>query len=734
MKNTILSIFIFTSILSSQSTNSSDWFQFNPHSDISKSRIIMKDWLDKPAGKHGFVQVRNDQMICEDGTPIKFWGVNICSERPYTSAGKVDEWVETLSAFGVNGVRFHKFTFHGMLEDLPTNLSQEKYERLDYFHSQLKENGIYYGWSPIYGHKPRPGDSLRLAAYSEIKNADLKSHLSGSTIGLVNFSEDLQDLHIELMVNMLNHKNPNTGLRYADDAALAFVEFQNEDNIFFATTERIIELCPTYKKILTDKFTTWLKGKYGSSKKLKETWTNEAFNWGKEVKNIYWELDSGNITPIVNHGIYDYEYKKYQSQNKPLPVFLLDMARFLYEEQVNFYKKFENAIRETGYKGMLVGSCWQAGSGISHYYNLGADYIVDLIDRHNYFGGGTGHSLRPGKMKNESMLSKPSSGLLSLGMQQVKDRPFSISEWLSLVPNEWIAEGSPIIAAYGLGLQGWDGSFSFASDYPFFTETLHTPGVYNVMSPLQLSLYPAIARMVYRGDIKEGKIISTRNVSIPSLDKGNVGFFETIEQQNDIKDYGGIIPRESLASSKVVVDFVDSFRETNNPDLTEFWDTEREIIRSLNNQLVWYYSGKGFFTINSASTQGVVGFTNGKLISVDDLTIQTENEFAIILVTSREMDSNLKNSNNILITAIARAKNTGMKFSDDKTELLNSGTAPILIEPVNFTLGLNEKNVSTCFVLDHVGNRTGVRLEIEKDKIVLDGNLNKTMYYEIIMN
>ena len=31
---------------------------------------------EKPAGKHGFVKVQGDQFVFEDGTPVRFWGVN----------------------------------------------------------------------------------------------------------------------------------------------------------------------------------------------------------------------------------------------------------------------------------------------------------------------------------------------------------------------------------------------------------------------------------------------------------------------------------------------------------------------------------------------------------------------------------------------------------------------------------------------------------------------------------
>src|ERR1019366_9428502 len=66
-------------------------------------------------------------------------------------------------------------------------------------------------------------------------------------------------------------------------------------------------------------------------------------------------------------------------------------------------------------------------------------------------------------------------GLLRVGMDQVMNRPFSISEWTSVVPNEWVAEGPPVIAFYGLGLQGWDASFHFASNHSALRTTLSHP-------------------------------------------------------------------------------------------------------------------------------------------------------------------------------------------------------------------------------------------------------------------
>ena len=71
---------------------------------------------------------------------------------------------------------------------------------------------------------------------------------------------------------------------------------------------------------------------------------------------------------------------------------------------------------------------------LPHYLNLKSDALVGFIDRHNYFGG----------QLNDTMLSQPGSGYFSSGLQQVIDRPFSVSEWVHVYPSLYSAEGPAI--------------------------------------------------------------------------------------------------------------------------------------------------------------------------------------------------------------------------------------------------------------------------------------------------
>jgi hypothetical protein len=622
-------------------------------------------------------------------------------------------------------VRFHKFTWHAYKGDSSTRLDSEKWQRFDYFQSELRKAGIYYGWSHIYGHKVQPADRSRLLAYDELVNVKLPwAHLNATTASLVNFAEDLQELNIELTVHMLNHRNPHTGLRYADDPALSFVELQNEDNIFWSAIEKTLEQTPAYRSLLCRKFSQWLKNKYGNQTALVNAWGKDQLPEGET-------LDKGNVYPKPNHSWFSAEYENARKESRPVRQAYLDRAQFLYEEQIKFYNRFSEAIRRTGYRGPVVGSCWQAGTGLTHLYNLYADHQVGIVDRHNYSGGETGHQMVPGKVDNTPMVAKPGTGLLSTGLQQTEGRPFALSEWMSLIPNQWTAEAAPLVAAYGMGLQGWDASYAFALDYPHFTKTIHTPGVYNVTSPTHLTLYPALAAMLYRNDLKEGQTIIRRPVNMAEVSAGKTTFSDKIEQDYDRKQFSGDVPLAALAVGPVKVAF-DSAK-TPQPETAwqKHWRETEKVVVSNTGQLRWDYQGKGHFTINTAGTKGLVGFAEGKELQLGELTLKTANPFAVIFLSSLEKEKSLMNCRRMLVTTIARAVNSGMEYNADTTRLTSPGQAPILLEPVKLTLGFNRKGKAVVHVLDHDGVRTSQTLKLNKGVLQIDGSLTKTLYYEI---
>ncbi len=680
--------------------NTEGWFAFEPEEDFSASVIDVSEWLDAPAGKHGLVQMREGRFLFEDGTPVKFWGTNLCWSDPAPEKETAERWARFMAKYGVNCIRFHKFTDSGAGMGLggedSTSMDPEKMDRMDYFVRCLREQGIYYGWSPIFRHKIVPGESERLRAPQEV--FAWQEEKGWGDTGLVNFADDLQEIHLELILGLLEHHNPYTDLRYADDPALVFLEIQNEDDIFWGATREAVEHCPTYKALLCTMFCDWLREEYGSQQALLEAWGEESLQGER--------LDENDIYPPPGHHAYSPENFADNPERRHR---LLDSARFLYETQNDYYGRFAEAMREAGYRAPMIGSCWQAGHGIPHYYNLHADCRVGFVDRHNYYGGGAGrHSMAVGPLKATQMVSRPGSALLTTGMQQVEDRPFAFSEWTCVLPNPWGAETAPLIAAWGLGLQDWDASYQFCSrtNPDLWWETLSARGnVYNVDNPLHLGQYPALARMIYRGDVQPGEPVAVRRIYVPALRGGSPEVEERVEQEGDVKVFGGAVPPEALAVGRCLVEFPEEPAEDEFADLQQSRDEDEMGVRSNTGQLTWSFAGGGYAVIDTPGTQGVVGNAPDETVELGDLTVDLQTPFASLLVTSLQPGKTIAEAERLLVSAFARAVNTDMEYSDDFEELLDIGEPPVLLEPVEAEIAMAGEELEV-HALDHAGRLT----------------------------
>jgi hypothetical protein len=360
----------------------------------------------------------------------------------------------------------------------------------------------------------------------------------------------------------------------------------------------------------------------------------------------------------------------------------------------------------------LIGSNWQAGRAFSHFANLHADATVGTIDRHNYFGG---------KRANATMLARAGSGMLSSGMQQVADRPFMLSEWIHESPNEYGLEGPALLGAYGLGLQGWDVSYIFQNtDTAGFSAKVGRDR-WDATAPTILGVFPAVARQVLRGDVKESAVTATRNVHAPSLFAGKLGFDDKVVQGYDEKELDSSkVSARALAVARSVVAFNDA--PTAVFDLKPF-EKDNALVSSTG-QLRWK---EGFFTMDTEATKAVVGFAGGQSCVLGNVTIKPESRFAAVYVTAPGRSDTIANAKSLLIVALARARNTGMKFSPAGARLLIPGVAPILMEPVKATLAIPGK--SRVVLLDHDGKRTDKTLPVVNGTFTIDGARDQTPYY-----
>ncbi|MCS6950366.1 MAG: carbohydrate binding domain-containing protein, partial [bacterium] len=90
-------------------TDTRDWYPLDTSPDdyTQPAVVDLSRYLHKPAGKHGFLTVRNGKFVFEDGTPARFWGVNIVAGNVFMDKTTAERTAARLAKFGCNMVRLH---------------------------------------------------------------------------------------------------------------------------------------------------------------------------------------------------------------------------------------------------------------------------------------------------------------------------------------------------------------------------------------------------------------------------------------------------------------------------------------------------------------------------------------------------------------------------------------------------------------------------------------------------
>jgi len=634
------------------------WFPIYPDDDAfsEKSIIDMHSLVDQvsgiPAGKYGFVQRKGEDFVFSDrpDTPVKFWGT--CA-GPAATPQLQEQQARFYVKYGINLLRKHTVQAEvGLLKKDPRTgkrgFDPQRLDRFDKWFSILKENGIYMDWSCFYPHIITPDDPYPADLRAELPDAGGGK----STSGLVNFMPQLQDAEWEWEKSLLLHKNPYTGLRYIDDPALAIIEVHNEDCIFFHSPLNTLSSgkLPRHGAILKKMWADWLKARYKDDAGLRRAW-GAGMKSGDSVNNpnmeIYGAWQMASEGPMIGTSVKPAERAR-----------MGDFIRFLAETQRGYYERRLKRLRDLGYKGSTVTTAWRAGGPAADPANLWCDDAMDVIDRHNYFGGGAGgHNIAVGKVNNDTHLRQPGGGILASGFYQVEDKPFMMTEWTVLPPNQWKAEIAPLFAFYGMGLQGWDASLHFAGSRPRMGSGWPNMRSYVTETPHYIGQFPALAFAIYHNHIQEAPLAAARRLSVDDIFKG----YDALSQDftgggYDAKALKGNLatPEPVLAIGRVTVKIADGLERSMNVDWSKYWDQAARVVKSITGQLTWDY-GKRVVTVQSDKTQAVIGFAGGGSYDLPGVDVKVRTPFVSLIFTPLD-DKPLAESAHILITAMARDK------------------------------------------------------------------------------
>ncbi len=637
--------------VSAKSEDRKNWFAFDAPKDEYKPGAIIDftSSLDAPAGKHGPITVTaGGALAFADSTPARFWGTNIVGGDLYRSHEEADLLVKRLSKLGVNIVRLHHMDAFWADPNLFSAdrskglFSPDSLDKFDYLVFKLKEAGIYLFMDMLVHRKAVKEDGIE-------KFTDIPAGFKE----VIFFDTKLQTLTKDYINALLNHVNPYTKTAYADENAVVLMEIVNESSVFSIDNNAAVPA--RYRDELDRLFNEFLKSKYSTMEKLKDSWNlsgsgpapGEDFNSSTVKRAVFgydesWDKTGGCL-----------------SQGRGA-----DTKEFYYSLETKFFSDFSSYIKSFGTKALVTGS--------NHWEKWDADLMAnskqDFIDRHTYWDHPSGGWTMQENISftDAPMIKSKQNSVAELAHQRVAGMPFTCSEFNSPLPNEFRA-GYPVIMASYAAFNGWDAMLQFSFSETGWKNSLSHFTDFSAWPDTLAFWYPAI-KIFRDGYVKEGgeKIITY--VSPEKALSGAKPAFTLVD--NDIS-------APLLANSAKTFDEGKAKRDIS-PVL------KKDAALTSTQELYWNFK-KGIFEVAADKIQGAAGFLNSdRTFRFRNFRIQSRNVYAAIFLTSLD-NKPLSESSRLLLSTAARMDNSGSRYDAAHTSVIYGGTSPILLEPVYST-------------------------------------------------
>jgi hypothetical protein len=253
-----------------------------PWDDATASMTNLSDWLPRPAGKSGPIHAGADGHLYAGDRRIRFLGVNFCFDANFPTKEDAPKVAARLAKFGINVVRFHHMDMFAYPSGIRTRkaagtseLDPEALDRLDFLIAELKRRGIYSNLNLLVSRPINAADGLP----ADVERVGWKDrHVVGF------FDEPALRTQKDYARNLLSHRNPYTGMTYADDPAVAFVEINNENGLVHAWLGRQVDALPdVFRRDLQRQWNAWLRQRYETTEKLRKAWGTKEEPEGAEL-------------------------------------------------------------------------------------------------------------------------------------------------------------------------------------------------------------------------------------------------------------------------------------------------------------------------------------------------------------------------------------------------------------------------------------------------------------------
>ncbi len=636
----------------------------------AESPVSLSFILDAPAGKRGFIEVRDGHTVYPDGRRFRMWGGNLGLDAicpPKESAPLI---AAHLARLGVNCVRFHfldctdrpqQTSLIDLTRSDTRHLDMAALDRMDFFFAELKKRGIYVWLELTGGRIYKPGDGV----------ADCE--LLVYTTPILFFDARVRELQREFIRQLMSHQNPYTGLEYRHEPGLAVIELANETSLVgewlsdrlagLNTTKNPgsvmwADLPPRYAEDLTERYNMWL------AQRLTPGELNDLRQLAKVAPDA--------AIPRL---------RQRDFASAPRRQFHLEAEFYMSLEQDYFLETKRFLQEDLGSRSLVSGSS-DHNHGITGYPLVRSTAQLDLVDGHVYW------------TSEDPMVSNPlRSTVVQLSRSPVLGKPFTVSE-VNHMTVTYECEAIPVLAAYA-GLQDWDGVFwwSLAHEDPVHPQGKWLGPGNMARDPVKMAQLASGACLFLRGDVAPATRTINRSYSLEQV-------YESCRLDRPLRPF--FTPGFPLSLPLTHVVRVESFAAA---ETSAFSHRLANPIASDTAELAWHHGGreKGLVTINTPRSQAVVGFVQSQDWGLDHLSGEIQTPFCAIALHALD-DAPISRCAKMLLTTGARVAGPVQRRP---SELQSASIGIEVVRGVLSLRGLEGATRVTVQALDGSGHPVG---------------------------
>jgi hypothetical protein len=593
----------------------------------------------EPAGAHGFVRAELGHFVDDRGERLRFFGINLTGVACFPEHAVADRLARHFKKLGFNAVRLNALDAASGILAENGQLSPAALDKLDYLTAALKAQGLYFtlGLHSASGYSGLDGEALQRFPQGKV---------------LDRFHRPFLDQQRAFARSLLSHESSQSHVAYSAEPALLYVELNNEDTIFPSWAGSPDDAPASYRAELAQSYAPWLAER-----------TAEGFRApGPALEEAKGELPTFQASDSAR----------------------ADYAEFLRSTERDNVQQLASFVRdELKLRSMLINSQANFG-GLAGV--LREAEVSDFIDVHGYWDHPERDENRNhphGAIRDTSQVMATDGGTLGvMASYRVFGKPFSVSEYASPAPNDYVAEMFPLLIGVA-GLQDWDALFAFAyADQSNDYEPSRINGVFDLAGhPAKLAFVTTAASAFRRGLVSAG---SSRVELFVPKEPSSVPFSEgalpDLWSANGVPATGAVLRQVGI-----------TLREGSGTVTASYALHVNGALGSDTGELYWEPEGQHpRFSIDAPSLKLVCGMVAQSALKLGEVGLEFDDfaaGFACASLVALD-DRPIGKSRRLLFTVAGRAQNAHRAKTSDRNSVVAPGEGPVLAQFVPVTLTL----------------------------------------------